>query len=65
MSKTYWFVKPLSVLVLVGTDLKKDSSVKFSSVAQLCPTLCNSMDCSTPVVLVHHQFPEITQTHVH
>ena len=22
-------------------------SVQFSSVAQLCPTLCNSMDCST------------------
>ena len=24
------------------------SSVKFSSVTQLCPTLCNPMDCSTP-----------------
>ena len=44
MSKAYWFVEPLSVLVLFGTDLKKDSSVKFSSVAQLCPTLCDPMD---------------------
>ena len=38
---------------------------QFSSVAQLCPTLCNPMDCSTPALPVHHQFPEFTQTHVH
>ena len=30
------------------------------SVAQSCPTLCNSMDCSTPGLPVHHQFPEPT-----
>ena len=33
--------------------------------AQLCLTLCNPMDCSTPGFPVHHQFPELTQTHVH
>ena len=37
----------------------------FSSVAQSCPTLCNPMDCSTPGCPVHHQLPELTQTHVH
>ena len=37
----------------------------FSSVAQLCPTLCNPMNCSTPGLPVHHQLPEFTQTHVH
>jgi len=37
----------------------------FSSVAQLCPTLCNPMDCSTPGLPVHHQLMEFTQTHVH
>ena len=31
------------------------------SVAQLCPTLCDPMNCSTPGLPVHHQFPEITQ----
>ena len=31
---------------------------QFSSVAQLCPTLCDPMDCSTPGFLVHHQLPE-------
>ena len=35
------------------------------SVAQPCPTLCNSMDCSTPVFPVLHHLPERTQTHVH
>ena len=39
-------------------------SVQFSSVAQLSPTLCNPMNCSTPGLPVHHQLPEFTQTHV-
>ena len=38
---------------------------QFSSVTQLCLTLCNSMDCSMPGLLVHHQLLEFTQTHVH
>ena len=37
----------------------------FSSVAQSCPTLCDSMNRSTPGLPVHHQLPESTQTHVH
>ena len=41
------------------------SSVQFSSVAQLCPALCNPMNCSTPDLPVHHQLLELTQTHVH
>ena len=39
--------------------------VQFSSVAQLCPTLSDTMNCSTPGLPVHHQLPEFTQTHVH
>ena len=31
----------------------------FSSVTQLCPTLCDPVDCSMPGFLVHHQFPEL------
>ena len=38
--------------------------VQFSTVAQSCLTLCNPMDCSMPVLPVHHQLPEFTQTHV-
>ena len=40
------------------------NTVQFSSVTQLCPTLCKPMDCSTPGLPVHHQLPEFTQTHV-
>ena len=40
-------------------------TVQFSSVAQSCPTLCDPMNCSTPGLPVHHQFPESTQTHVY
>jgi len=40
-------------------------SVQFSSIAQLCPTLCDPMDCSMLGLPVHHQLPEFTQTHVH
>ena len=38
---------------------------EFSSFARLCPTLCDPMDCSMPGFLVHHQLPEVAQTHVH
>ena len=41
------------------------SSGKFSSVAQLCPILCNPMDCSTLGFPVHHQPLELAQMHVH
>ena len=40
-------------------------SVQFSSVAQLCPNLCDLMNRSTPGLPVHHQLPEFIQTHVH
>ena len=44
--------------------LPKDSAYRsqFSSVAQLCLTLCNPMDCSTPGFPV---FLELALTHVH
>ena len=44
---------------------EKEISVQFSSVTQLCPTLCDPMNCSTPGLPVYHQLPEFTQTHVH
>ena len=39
---------------------------QFSSVAHLCPALCDPMDCSMPGFHVHHQFPELSnfKTHV-
>ena len=44
----------------------KCNALQFSSVTQLCLTLCNPMDCSTPGFPVHHQLlEELTQTHVY
>ena len=48
----------LTIIIIV-------SKVQFSSVAQLCPTLCGPMNCSMPGLPVHHQLLEFTQTHVH
>ena len=66
--KTVWrFLKNLGIkppyepaIPLFGTY-----PVHFSSVAQSCWTLCDSMDCSAPGLSVHHQLQEFTQTHVH
>ena len=41
------------------------SSVQFNPVTQLCLTLCDPTDCSTPGFPVHHQLLELAQTHVH
>ena len=46
--------------------VKSDNyALQFSSVAHLCPTLCNPMNRSTSGLPLHHQLPEFTQTHVH
>ena len=52
-------------IVQMRTIGPEGSLVQFSSVAQSCPALCDPMDCSTPGFPVHHQLPELTQTHVH
>ena len=39
--------------------------MRLSSVALSCLTLCDPMDCSMPGFPVHHQLPELAQTHVH
>ena len=51
--RNLWYIYPM------------EYSVQFSSVAQSCPTLCDPMNHSTPGLPVHHQLPELTQTHIH
>ena len=55
-----------------GTILPKDrlhpliaQGVQFNSVPQLCPTLCDPMDCSMLGFPVFHQLPELVQIQVH
>ena len=52
------------VLILWGRE-KWGCGIQFSSVAKLCPALCDSMDCSMPGLPIHHQLLGSTQTHVH
>ena len=44
---------------------KSISSVQFISATQLCLTLCDPMNRSTPSLPVHQQLQESTQNHVH
>ena len=59
------FALCLNVFALAHFNPEQVTSVQFSSVAQLCPTLCDLMNPSMPGLPVHHQLPEFTQTHVH
>ena len=51
--------------LMLKLKLQYFGSVQFSSVAQLCQTLCNPMNRSTPGLPAHHQLLELTQTRVH
>ena len=59
-----------SVSIKEGSKREEKSLLKvywhqFSSVAQLCLTLWDPMDCSTPGFPVQNQLPELAQIHVH
>ena len=58
--RTFIFQNDRSINTMVGM-----TSAPFSSVTQSCLILCDPMDCSTPGLPVHHQLPELTQTHIH
>ena len=71
------FLHPYSIFINIGPGFQLSATFiikkifapcmlfQFSSVVQLCPTLCKPMDCSKPGLPVHHQLLEFTQTHVH
>ena len=59
---TSWATREWAVIYL---ERKGNDSVQFSSVAQSCLTLCDPRNCSTPGFPVHHQLPELAQTHLH
>ena len=62
---TYLFVGRIQSLESCWTDDLILVGFQFSSVTQLCQTLCAPMDCSTPGLPVHHQLTELAQTHSH
>ena len=63
--KTFWLCFRVCVVNPFREIQNWFWSVHFSSVTQLCLTLWDLVDSSTPVFPVHHQLPEPTQTHVH
>ena len=50
---------------VLGFLFGKQKYLQFSSVTQLCLTLCDPKNCSTLGLPVYHQLQEFTQTHVH
>ena len=52
-------------IILKSRDITLPTKDQNSSITQLCLTLCNPMDCSTPDLPVRHQLPEFTQSHLH
>ena len=59
------YMQILYELSYQGSLLKIKIKEFHSLDAQLCPTPCESMDCSMPGLPAHHQLPEFAQTHVH
>ena len=58
LHKQYWKTMKISPVLLQVHDM-------FYSVTQLCLTLCDPMDCSTPGFPVLRCLPEFAQSHVH
>ena len=52
-SRAYTLIKKLSHIHIFCNQ--------FSSVNQLCPTLCDPMNCKTPGFPINHQLPEFTE----
>ena len=56
------------VLLFFPLDAVSLSVFKYTLLllfTQLCPTICDPMDCSTQGFPVFHHLPELVQTHVH
>ena len=60
----FLYTPELHVYFIMFYDFPALLRFPWCSVTQLCPTLCDPMDCSTLGFPVHH-LPELAQTHVH
>ena len=61
----HFHINDLFILIFTEMLLNICEKIEFRSAAQSCPTLCDPMDLSTPGFPIHHQLPELAQTHVH
>ena len=60
-----WALEPTSLLSELREKETTLQNSEFGSVAQLCPTLCDPVECSMPGFPVHHKLLKFTQTHAH
>ena len=58
------FIYILKVDQLICVSFRQFSLVQFGHSVIPLHGLCTPLDCSTPSFPVHHQFPELAQTHV-
>ena len=67
LKRNIWLTCKWDIMIMwyQNSIMQMRYQIQFSSVAQLCPTLCDPMNHSTPGLPVHHQLLESTQTHVH
>ena len=63
----YWLKQDILMLFSFESSKSELEHILISLVQLLshCLTLCVPMDCSPPGLPVHHQLPELAQTHVH
>ena len=59
-----WHIQDTGIQCHCETVEDSIVSDQIRSVTQLCLTLCDPMNHSTPGLPVHHQLPEFTETHV-
>ena len=57
--------RPVRVPGTLGSTWLHASCCCSCSVTQSCLTLCNTMDCNTPGLPVHHHLLEFAQVHVY
>ena len=58
-----WLILFMLCLIIIYKHSKVNDCC--CSVSQLCPTLCDPMDCSTPCLSVPHHLRKFAQVHVH
>ena len=57
VESVFWLGETLHIVNKQLLQYDDEYSLRSSSITQLCPTLCDPMDCSTPGFPVHHQHP--------
>ena len=50
--------------LILGIKIPHAAAAAAAKLLQLCPTVCDPMDCRKPAPRVY-QLPEFTKTHVH